>query len=206
MTEGSKPKRRISIWPILIGGAFASCIVMNTISSFFQSGAFQPWTSLASPPARATTIIDADPRQIWIETQDRQYFTCPLDFAGMQLCPKWQVIPHESNLPNIHSYTARGSDCQDLQAGLFPFNPKGQVVECVYANETEPDRGEGTYFALMKDGSLQYWQYFGNLPEQRIFDFILDTFVIPVLVVIIISIVYGIFYGIKQFKQKREDT
>ena len=200
MIQNPKSKKRIPYWLALIVGTLVTCVVMNIITISFQLGVFNPWTSIKSPPSGAVKIIDANYREIWVETNNGQIFTTCIYGPESDNCAEWKLIKDASEIPEQQFPITRASDCKGLRDGT---NPNGQIVECVYANFPGPEMGEETYFALMADSSLKYWGNGASIIATQIF-FGLSTIVLPFFVAVLISVVYLIMYIVRRIKQNKE--
>ncbi|MBI3172612.1 MAG: hypothetical protein HYZ25_02760 [Chloroflexi bacterium] len=205
MAENPKPRKGIPFWLTLLLGTLIACVVMNAITISFQLGAMNSWESFKSPPSGAKRIIDANWREIWIETNDGQIFTACLYGPDDELCPQWKLVENVSEVPEQSFPISRGNDCKDLQEGTFPRNPKGQMVECIYAYFPGPEMGEEVYFALMEDGSVKYWNNGGSIIATQIF-FVFSTIIVPFFVAILISVIYLVRNVIRRVKQNRENV
>jgi hypothetical protein len=104
-------------------------------------------------------------------------------------CRNWQSINNISDIPEQDFPALRGKDCESLQHAIFPRNPKGQMLECLYTRLPGAESGSEAYFALMSDGNVLYWWNGGSLIEAQAL-FILSTMIVPVAVAVIISIIY----------------
>jgi len=149
----------------LIAGVTAAVLTYFMTPGFVtllsQSGIFNAWSSIKSPPsgiARILGVTDAAFKpsdDVWIETQDGQVFSASVCTGYSQPCgdpPQWQS---SSITPEYFSHYTSGTDCKKL--GAYPLNPSGQIVECRYYIFWENDLSTEIYYALMADGSLQYF-------------------------------------------------
>jgi hypothetical protein len=149
----------------LIAGVTAAVITYfvmpGLVSLLSQSGIFNAWSSIKSPPsgiARILGVTDATFKpsdDVWIETQDGQIFSASVCTGYSQPCgdpPQWQST---STTPEYYSHYTSGTDCKKL--GDYPLNPSGHIVECRHYLFVENDLSTEIYYALMADGSLQYF-------------------------------------------------
>jgi hypothetical protein len=177
---------------------------MNAITMTFPGGVPNSWKDLGAPPAGIKSIVNANWAQIWIEAQDGSFFTADIQFPCKdEDCKErdteweWKAINDLSSVPTQNFPVVRGSDCEKLEDGVVPSNPKGQIVECVYAYELGLEYREEGYFALMADGNIHYWQGGNNAIATQL-NFVFSTFIFPVLVAIIISAIYLVTYVIQR--------
>ena len=194
MDYPSPRRRMLSYWLTLLIGVVLSCILMNLVTNIFQAEIFESWawTTLSDAPAGIKTIVAARPNQVWVETQDGSLFigdidfSCPGDFI---ICWEWRSISNLSEIPQPTVPIRRGDNCKNLRSDISLRNPRGEMVECVYAYELGAEYGDEGYFALMADGSiLHFHEGFTWMTSDVLFIF--STFIFPVIVAIIISVVY----------------
>lgn len=205
--DRSNPRRKIlPYWLTLLIGVILSCILMNLVMITFQAEifAFWSWITLGDAPANIKTILAARPNQVWVETQGGNLFigdvdfSCPGDFT---LCWEWRSVSNLLEIPQQVFSIRRGDNCKNLRSDLSPRNPKGEIVECVYAYEIGAEYGDEGYFALMSDGSVLHFQEeFTWMTSDLLFLF--STFIFPVMVGIIISVVYVVRYIIRRVFRK----
>jgi len=201
-SQDSRPKKQIPYWLALIVGALITCIVMTALVIPYQAGAFYPWKSLESLPAGIARIVDADFHEVWVEARDGQLYNACLMGPASADCPHWRPVEAVSETSKPPFSISTGSDCSSLHGGIFPLDPNGRIIECVYAYLPGPEMGEDTYFALMADGSLKYWtKGVSRTALQTLF--ILSTIVLPFFIGTLISLVYLIEYMRKRIRQNR---
>ncbi len=198
---GVKRQKRIPYWAALIIWVAVTCVSANTLTLVFQFGGFTPWRSLPKPPSGAVHIIDADGLSVWVETGDGNLYTLTLYCGASENCFQWIRI---DKAEEIHPFQCRpierGPDCASIGGSLWPNDPvPGKVGECIVADACIPDPefGSLTYFAMMSDGSVKYWQHGAGLLGFQVF-FIASTIALPILVAIVVSIVYLIKYIIRK--------
>jgi hypothetical protein len=164
---------------------------MNAVTFLYQGGMFRSWVLLAGPLSGVKRIIDANFNQVWIESQDNHFFTAEILFncENQDSCRNWISIENIADIPKQDFPALRGKDCKGLKHAMFPRNPKGQMLECLYTRLPGAESGSEAYFALMADGNVLYWWNGGSLIEAQAL-FILSTVIVPVAVAVIISIVY----------------
>ena len=199
----SKSKRKISPYLILLAWClFASCVSMNVITVLFQIGAFTTWTAISSPPSGARTIVAAEYDQVWVESNDGITYKAnvfPLYCYFSEKCWEWKQIDNPHNASDMFLLAEkRGKDCEDLQPGIFPLNPKGQISQCIYTSLSFSDLIDSDtifegYFALMSNGNLFFWHNFRD-PQFSKSLFFISTFIFPIIPAIIFSLLYAIIH------------
>jgi hypothetical protein len=199
-----KPKEELPVWVVIFLGAFLTCIFANAITFLLEFGAFSFWKSLPSTPTTATHISEADPDTIWVETKDGQIYTIGINFCQYKNCNSWTLIENPADIkPMQYHAIVRGDDCFNLGIYDSPnYSPGDEIKECIYASAAgvpDPEAGYVTYFALMKDGRVKYWQNGNSLLGFQFF-LILSTFVLPIVAVVIISA----YYEIRKYLQKEK--
>jgi hypothetical protein len=192
MNTVSKPKRRLTFLFVLIIGTTVTWILMNAFTFLDQHGLFYAWTSLGSPPSGAAHIINGDPFQAWVKANDGQIYTNPF-CNGAQICPQWILEEDLSSFGDAGPDRKRGTDCESLNNGNLPLNPGGKMIECLYV----PMDGE-TYFALMADGSIQYYQL--EIDEDIKTSYKLSTYFCPPFAAILITVSYVIYRILKNIR------
>ena len=204
-----QPSRRT---PSLLKIALSIFIAINLYSLLDLSGAFTPWKSLKNPPAEVAKIIatnwewPAFDWRIWVETRDGQIFTTVISYDDDELSPdEWKAVKDVPEIPADQSpwrTTTEGTDCGNLHGDIFPFNPNGQIIECIYGNFPLNESGFTAYLALMTDGTLKYWHLSDNT-------FLSFFFVVPISIVVsfIISLVIlGSYHLIKYAVEGKRDA
>ena len=146
-----------------MAGAIAAILTYFTIQVLdpilAQSGLFNSWASIESPPSGIERIIGVTgggwsmKYEVWIEAHNGQIFSASV--CGDQKCdpPEWKLTP---KAPNGYIPDSRGADCKDL--GDFPLNPSDQIVECVYVIDASIDLVPQIYLVQIADGSLRYFE------------------------------------------------
>jgi len=109
-------------------------------------------------------------------------------------CYQWTKINEQTETaPLQYQPIKRGENCSSLGGSFSPSIPSTfEVKECVLApayGVPDPEWGDETYFALMADGTIEYWQH-GNGPLDFFGFFIFSTMILPVIVAVIISVMY----------------
>ncbi len=195
MRHPGPQRKKIPYWLTLSVGVVLSCILMNAVTTTFPKG-WNHWENLGSPPGRIKTILDVwYGNKMWVETQDGNFFEGY--FSNYYEGSKWEWTPSDSvafvsanDDPALYPVLRRGNDCEKLQDGVVPFNPKGHIVECVYVWESYNLGDIDYYFALMADGNILYWHNTRNSADGLGF----SCFTFPLIVAIIISAIYlGIY-------------
>jgi hypothetical protein len=160
MNHGDKPTKRISEGFASILILISICIVSNFLSVLVQRGAFKFWRSLPSLASPATQIVNADPFSVWVQTADNQIFAARTTCSKLDVCYQWLLVQDANEIfPVQVASTVRKADCEDFD-GQFPRNPSGKVIECIKTYQPGVPEGGGftTYYALISDGTLKYWQ------------------------------------------------
>ncbi len=160
MREDHQHKKRISEILVSTLILISICIAANLLSILSQRGAFKFWRSLSVPPSPAIEIINADPFNVWVKTTDGRMYTATTNCSQRNKCDTWVLAEDASEIVPLQTEnTVQGPNCEDFD-GRFPANPSGKVMECVQTYQPSFPEGGGlsTYFALMSDGTLKYWQ------------------------------------------------
>ena len=202
MARPNSRRKILTYWRTLLISIVLSCILMNLVTNIFQAEIFEffSWIRLSDAPAGIEKIIAARPNQVWVETQDGSLFIGDIDFScpgDFTLCWEWRSV---SNLSEIQQPTVpirRGDNCRNLRSDTSPQNPRGKMVECVYAYELGAEYGNEGYFALMSDGSVLNFQEGHTLMTSDIL-FLFSSFIFPSIVAIIISVFYVVKYIIRR--------
>lgn len=205
MSQDSKPKKRIPYWLVLVIGIASTCILMNILSISLQQGVFNSWKSLNSPPSKPVQILNADVSRVMVKAGDGRVFTAALSCSGNEICHQWVAVEDESKIPIMPLPIRRGNNCETLDDGILPFNPKGVLIECAHALIPGPEMWEETYFALMSDGSVWYWQNGGSIFVTQAL-FIISTFILPIFVALLISLVYLIKHFISRILRRKSQA
>jgi hypothetical protein len=187
-----KSKNKVTLGEILIKWALPVCIVANLLALVYQFGWFITWKRLPNLPSEAIHIVDADGDNVWVEGADGHFYTLTLNCGSNTNCKQWQKLDVLANMNPLHCQPVdRGATCKDLEGYFSPNNPLGaDVNECIVADGCfpDPEYGYETYFALLSDGSIRYWQH-GNGLMSFFGGFILSTCVLPALAVVVASFV-----------------
>jgi hypothetical protein len=198
-------KKRTPYWAAMLIGIITTIVVSYLLTINFINGAFTFWKSLDSPPSGASHIIDADPDNIWIEANDGHIFTLSLYCYRNESCYRWVMVDNASDIPPTQYVPLeRGVNCTGIRDGFFPRNPMGKITECVSATFYGMESGYITYFVLMADGKVKYWQH-GNSLIEDIYLFFISTVVLPILVAVIISVVYLVRYIVRKSRKRAAD-
>lgn len=204
MDYPSPQRKKLPYWLTLLIGVILSCILMNVITMTFPGGVPNSWEVLGFPPVGIKAIVDASFSQVWVEAEDGSLFTADIQFPCKDKdCRErgteweWKAVNDSSSVPTQNFPVVRGNDCEKLEDGVVPSNPKGQIVECVYAYELGLEYREEGYFALMADGNILYWQGSNNAIATQL-NFIFSTFIFPLIVALIISAVYLVIYIVRR--------
>jgi hypothetical protein len=195
MEKGMMPKTKepIPYWSALILWTMATCVIANVLALVFQFGGFTTWKSLSKPPSGASHIVDADGLNIWLEANDGNLYTLTLYCRGDQDCEQWIMIDDPTEINSLQCYPIkRSDDCKSLDGYFSPNNPpSSKVNECVVANSCsmDPEYGSETWFALISDGSVKYWEH-GNGLLGFSFLFMITTIALPIVTAIIFTTIY----------------
>jgi hypothetical protein len=198
-------RRRLPYWVALIIGIIAVCLLGNFLTFIFQTGILLPWKSLPKLQSKVVHILDADPYNVWVQTNDDRIFVLTLDCCTYQKYHKWlEVDSLEDVVPFLYHHDIitnepikRGVNCDNLSI----FNPWiGKTTECVLTRGLGPEFAYETYFVLKPNGTVMYWEH-GDILNIFFFSF-LSSIVLPILVAIICS---GIYLMIL-FIRKRKNT
>ena len=198
MESESKPKRHLPYWAVLLIGVIATALVANLLSIMLQIGGLATWKSLSKPSSQAIHIIHADPNVVWVATKDSEIFDLTVN-CYRENCFQWLKTTEEVPNQSIDTILSRGTDCASLSTEMFPISPSGKVVECVKVVRFGAEFGSVAYFALMEDGTLQYWENDNNSIATLVF-FVFATFILPFFAAILISVVYLIKNIVKRIR------
>ncbi len=206
MDRLNRRRKILPYWFTLSIGVVLSCILMNLLTIIFQHEIveFWSWTTLSDAPAGIKTIVTARPNQVWVETQDGGLFIGDIDFScpgDFTVCWEWRSVSNFSEIPQQAFPVRRDDNCKNLRNDISPRNPRGEMVECVYAYELGAEYGDEGYFALMSDGSVLHFQEGHTWITSDIL-FIFSTFIFPIIVAIIISVIYLVIYIIRRAFRK----
>jgi hypothetical protein len=183
---------RLPYGTVLFLSMIFTCIVANVITFAQQSDFFDSWNPLPILPSGVAHIVDADADNIWVEDGNGNLYTLTLQCANNDNCPEWQRVQDATAIqPFVCHSTTRAAACTGL-AGSYSPNPlSGEVKECILAEgcSFEPSYGYETYFALMSDGTVKYWEH-GSGTLVLASNFVLSSVVLPLIVAVIISIIY----------------
>jgi hypothetical protein len=130
------------------------------LSAYLFSMKFTYWKSLGAPPSGTEKIVEVDRNDVWVEAKNGELFTLTLRCDKNELCKKWVKVESAEEL-NVDNFTTvtRSEICSELVEEDFPQNPKGSTTECVLASYYGPEYDIKTYYALMSDGSIEYWHH-----------------------------------------------
>jgi len=126
---------------------------------------YHNWISLGSPPNGATRIVSAKHTKIWVESSHGELFVVTLDFScgTNQICWTWELTTSTPENNRAPWSLVRGMDCSSLNPNPYRqiVNPDGVMQECIYAPAPGIDMVADFFFALMSDGSIEF---FDNTP------------------------------------------
>jgi hypothetical protein len=188
-----KIKKPLPYWAALIIWVALTCVISNFLTLMFQFGGFTTWKSLSKPTSGATHIRDADGDNVWVEAGDGNLYTLTLYCVDNENCKQWKIVDGSTEINPLQCRPIkRASECTSLKSSFFPNNPlTGEVNECVVANGCfpDPEYGSETWFALMSDGSVKYWQHGNGLMGFYVL-FIGSSIVLPIVTAIIVTAIY----------------
>jgi hypothetical protein len=191
---------------VLIGG-IVTAIVANFLMIVLMMDGFTPWKSLPKLPSQAIHIAYADTNNVWVETNGAQKFTLPLNCYNNQNCYRWIKVDDVPKPMDGYSGVSlyRGTDCTSINNDRFPIALSGKVIECVKVVEVGAEFMSVVYFALMADGTLQYWQGGSNAIATELFPVFatIITIILVFFVTVIISAVYLIKNIIRRIREQR---
>jgi hypothetical protein len=122
---------------------------------------YPDWISLGSPPNGAAKIVSARDSTIWVESSLRELFvmTLDFDFETNQIYWDWKPATSKPEDNGANWPLRRGADCTSISPVTWNqlTNPNGEMQECVYAPSPGVDRVAEFYFALMSDGTIQFF-------------------------------------------------
>lgn len=205
-------KYRLTLITGLIAGVIAAVLTYfmmpGIVSLLSQSGIFNTWSTIKSPPSGVAKILgvtDGAYKQfddVWIETHDGQIFSTAVCTGYSQPCtdhPEWRST---SKTPVYFDKYTSGTDCKKL--GDYPLNPSGQIVECRHYLFVENVLSTIMYYALMADGSLNYFVMDFRMQIAVLFKFILATVLIYFMMLIFVFRLTN--YLAKQIQIRRENA
>lgn len=180
-------------WVALIVWAALTCVISNLVTFMFQFVGFNTWISLSKPVSGATHIRDADGGNVWVDADDGNLYTLNIYCLDNENCKQWIVTNSSTEIDPFQCRPIkRASECTSLKDLFFPNNPlTGEIKECVVANTCfpSPENGAETWFALMSDGSVKYWQN-GTGVFGFYIPLICSKIVVPIVTGIIVSAIY----------------
>jgi hypothetical protein len=162
MQQNQETKSRINNWLASLLILVSICIVSNVLSVLLQRGAFKFWTPLPDLSSPVTQIVDADPFRVWVKTVDNKMYTAHMTCSNDKDCHTWALVKDVDEIHAIQApNTVRETNCEGFDR-QFPKNPSGKVLECIETYQPAMPEGGGfrTYYALMSDGTVEYWQLF----------------------------------------------
>ena len=198
----SQPQDKLSYGMIVFLATIFTCIAANAITLSAQLGLFTTWETLPGLPSGATHILDADGDNVWVEDGNGNLFTLALRCGEDSNCPEWQSVDDVAEVQPIQCHpTQRGANCTSLKGSSSPSPLFGEVSECIVADGCFPDPAYGyeTYFALLSDGTVKYWQH-GSGTLGFVFNFVLSSVILPFIVAVIISIILLVKHVAKRNK------
>jgi hypothetical protein len=190
----SQSKDNVPFGFVLFVGILLTCILANAISFPLQSGMFTSWKSLPALPSKAIHVVEVDADNVWVETSNGEIYAATLLCGKAEDCDQWIEIDSLTEItPLQYQPIKRGENCSSLDGSFSPSIPsRFEVKECILATAygvPDPEWGYKTYFALMTDGTVKYWQH-GNGILGFFGSFIFSTVILPILVAVIISMIY----------------
>ena len=200
MNQNQETKRRIPNRLVSFLILLSICIVSNLISVLFQRGAFNFWKSLPKLSSPVTQIVNADPFSVWVKTADDQILTALITCTNDNDCRKWVSVKDVSEIYPVQvDNTRREVNCEGFD-GQFPRNPSGKVIECIRTYQPGMPEGGGfsTYYALMSDGAVKYWQLQEGAFFTPILCLAIPSIFCPPIGLFIISGLYARYFKVKE--------
>jgi len=200
--DQSQSRDRLPYGVVVFLATLFTCLAANAITLSAQSGLFTTWETLPGLPSGATHIIDADGDNVWVEDGEGNLFTLALRCGEDSHCPEWQRVNDLAEIQPVQCHpTKRGANCTSLKGSSSPSPLSGEVSECIVANGCfpDPEYGYETYFALLSDGTVKYWQH-GSGILGFVFNFVLSSVILPFIVAVIISIIFLVRHVAKRNK------
>jgi hypothetical protein len=194
----SKPKKRLPYWAVLLIGVIVTGVVANLLSTMLQIGGLTTWKSLSKPPSQAIHIIYTDSNVVWVKTKNSEIFELTVN-CYRENCFQWLKTTEDLPGPSAGTFLSRGTNCASLSTEVFPISPSEKVVECVKVVQSGGEFGSVAYFALMADGTLQYWANGNSIIAMQVL-FVFATFILPFFAAVLISAVYLIKNFIKRVR------
>ena len=171
--------------------------VGSFIEDFPTSGAFTSWRLLNSP-VKFTEIVDINPDGIWAQTTEGKLYFGLLCYEQVEICDsQWKEttsIPSNAHDNDYWPTMEKGKTCQkDVQG--YPKKLPGEIVECVIKSFPEGGRGQSTYVALLKDGTL--WQWYQFHPNN-------DVPIVALIIGPFIGLVLGVIAGVRFLRLRKK--
>ena len=194
MEHDHPPQKKIIPHSLSILILITTCILANTVAILYEFGALHIWKSLPRLSSPAIQIFEADPDNVWIKAADGNIYTASLYCSSDTPCHEWSVVNDVSAIqPFDVIKPKRASNCELIDKKA-PRNPSDTVIECV--RTFHPSFGEGgsftSYFALLSDGRVKYWQHFdGFFPFTQICFGIIATIFCPSVALWIATVLYS---------------
>ena len=200
----SKPKKHLPYWAVLLIGIIVTAVVANLLSILLQIGGFAGWKSLSKPTSQPIHIIYADSNVVWVETNDSNIFELTVN-CYRENCFQWLKTTEAIPSTGGGTILSNGTNCASLNKEVFPISFSRKEIECVKVVEFGAEYGSVTYYDLLADGTLGYWDN-GNNSISTLFFFVTATFILPFLVAAIISVVYLIKNVIQHIRAASDAT
>jgi hypothetical protein len=208
--SNTNPQRKSS--PILRIFAIFIIVVWVLINIFAVSlneGLFGSWISIESPPSSIKRIITADAGNLWVETDDGNYYVAEIRYGEMAaLSYWWESATYVPEISEQQTSGLRGSDCKKLRFAPFLRNPAEKIIECIYTESSDSllpllTLKNESYFAHMADGNVYLWKNHGGVFSMLNVFMLLGIFVIniPLTIGAIVSVIYLIYYGVKHIRR-----
>jgi hypothetical protein len=142
-----------------------SCAIGYLLAQLADQGEFENWHQLGGSELEAVSIVEADHKTVWIESNDSKVMvrrlSCQQDPVVLAGCSGWE---QESELPprgyhQIPLLRSPNCDFSDLQS--LPEPPK-RAIDCVEATLIGPEYMLTRVYAALDDGSVWYWDFSGD--------------------------------------------
>jgi len=200
MQQSQETKRRVANWLVSFLVLLNICIVSNFLSVLFQRGAFKFWKSLPSLSSPVIQIVNADPFRVWVNTNEGLVFSAHMTCVNDNDCHKWVLVKDIGEIYPVQAEnTIRKTNCEGFDE-QFPRNPSGKVIECIQTYQPGMPEGGGfsTYYALMSDGTIKYWQLFEGSFFTPVLCLLIPSIVCPPIGLLIISSIYTCYSKVKE--------
>jgi hypothetical protein len=172
-----------------IVGSVIGFSVGNNIYHRSSLGEFTSWEILDST-LKFEHIVDANTSMVWVQATNGKIYLRKSNCQSQSKCDEWIEAP---NVPNDSHKNGgfvinKGNICPTSSS--LPKKLPGETAECALG-WTQSANGVGSYYALLSDGTVWYWE----VPIGS------DTISIMVLISTIIGFILGVIIGIVFIKR-----